>query len=146
MSIAGSISKFLHRTRTDAASTEEELKKVVEAVRPEVSSLKTQVISAVGLDLAHVSTDVKNALEVLSYDHKADIAGVVTTMETSFADIFKRFDDIKDQLEALRADTASKTASARKTVAKTAAAATAAATAAPAAKAVAAPVKDAPGK
>jgi hypothetical protein len=144
MSIASSIAKFLHRAKTDALSTEEELKKVVEAVRPEVSSIKTQVVSAIGLDIAHVSSDVKNALEILSYDHKADIAGVVTTMEASFADIFKRFDDIKDQLEALRVDTASKTASARKTAAKTAAAATAAA--APAAKAAAVPAKDAPAK
>ena len=137
MSVASSIAKFLHLAKADAAATEEKLKEVIAAVRPEVSSLKTQVIAAVGLDIAHVATDMKNALEILDHEHKADIAGAVSTLESSFADIFKRFDDIRLELAKLGTDTAQKTASARKT---------AAATAAAAAKAAAAPVKDTPAK
>lgn len=133
MSVASSIAKFLHLAKADVTATEEKLKAVVEAVRPEVSSLKTQVIAAVGLDIAHLGTDVQGALEILDHEHKADIAGAVSTLEETFADIFKRFDDIKDQLEVLRVNTEQKTAAARKTVAKTAAAATAATAPAPAA-------------
>jgi hypothetical protein len=126
MSIATAIAKFLHRTQTDTASTEAELKKVVDAVLPEVTSLKNATVDELRDDLAHAGTDMKAALGILSHEHKTDIDGAISTLESAFEgkhqDILVRLDGLAAKLETLKADVTSKTAPAKKALAAKAAA------------------------
>jgi hypothetical protein len=117
MSIHSTIAKFLHRGRNDAAATEAGLKKVVEAIVPHVSKVKTSIVEELRDDIAHVGTTTQDAMAILDSEHKNDIAALAAGTEDHFKEVFTRLDGLVTKLDALKADTAAKTASARKTAA-----------------------------
>jgi hypothetical protein len=117
MSIASSIAKFLHRDKTNPATTEAELAKVTEAVLPHVTSAKDDAVTELRDAVTHVGSDMKDAMAILSHEHKQDVTDAVATLEGSFEDIFKRFDELKAKLEAIGTDTAAKTGTTRKAAA-----------------------------
>jgi hypothetical protein len=117
MSIHSAIAKFLHRGRNDEATTEEGLKKVVQSIVPHVTGLKNAVVDELRDDIAHIGTTTQDALAILDHEHKADISALAVAAEDHFKEVFDRLDGLVTKLDALKADTAAKTASARKTAA-----------------------------
>lgn len=107
MSIAKAISNFLHRARTDAASTEEELKSVLSAVEPEVFKIKNAIVDEIRDDLPHITEEVKGALSLFAQDHAA-------RFDQAIADVHTRFDAIDEKLAVMRKATAAAVASAAK--------------------------------
>jgi hypothetical protein len=137
MTIHSAIAKFLHRAKTDATSTETELKKVLDAVTPEITGLKNAVVDELQDELAEVGTDIKGAIAIATHDHALTLDAAITALEK---DIFARFDALDAKVEAARTEFAKRTPQVKK-------AAPAAAKAAPAAAAApAAPAKTTPAK
>lgn len=97
MSIAKAISNFLHRAKDDVSSTEEELKKVLAVIEPEVTAVKNAVVDEVKDALPTIIEEVKGALSVVVHDGSARLT-------KELAVIHDRFDAIDAKLAMLRAE------------------------------------------